>query len=506
MPRLTHVTTTSCFALILGAPMALADLSATDVWSGWKDYMDGFGYAMSGLERETGNGIEISNMAMSMTMPDGTFSMELGQVNFVEQGDGSVRIELPDVLPTKFDVDPTAGEAVSGTINFTQSDHSLVATGSPESTTYTYTAGSAGISMDGMTVEGVTVGSDAFGITMAANDLQSVSTMTDGDLRSFVQEMSSGGLSYAFNFKDPTKNDSFSMKADIEGFGFEGKGSLPNEMDPADANAMLAAGFAFDGIYTFGSGASEVTFDGVDGSGTINSTGGGGILGVDISQQGLSYKVTQDGFNVNMLFSAMPVPVSFASERAAFDLTIPTVKMPDAQDFGMLLSLENLTMADVLWGMFDPTAQLPRDPATLTVDLSGKAKLLFDYLDPTQAALLETTGAAPGELEAMTLNQLILDVAGARLTGAGAFSFDNTDTVTFDGLPKPTGAVDFELVGGNGLLDKLVAMGLLPEDQAMGARMMMGLFARPGEGEDSLTSKIEVNEAGHILANGQRIQ
>jgi hypothetical protein len=35
---------------------------------------------------------------------------------------------------------------------------------------------------------------------------------------------------------------------------------------------------------------------------------------------------------------------------------------------------------------------------------------------------------------------------------------------------------------------------------------MMGLFTRPGEGPDSLTTKVEINEQGHVLANGQRIQ
>ena len=55
-------------------------------------------------------------------------------------------------------------------------------------------------------------------------------------------------------------------------------------------------------------------------------------------------------------------------------------------------------------------------------------------------------------------------------------------------------------------MDKLVAMGLLPQDQAMGARMMLGLFARPGEGEDTLVSKIEVSGDGAISANGQRLQ
>jgi hypothetical protein len=55
-------------------------------------------------------------------------------------------------------------------------------------------------------------------------------------------------------------------------------------------------------------------------------------------------------------------------------------------------------------------------------------------------------------------------------------------------------------------MDTLVNMGLLPQEQAMGARMMMGLFARPGDGPDTLTSTIEVKEDGSVLANGQRIQ
>ena len=55
------------------------------------------------------------------------------------------------------------------------------------------------------------------------------------------------------------------------------------------------------------------------------------------------------------------------------------------------------------------------------------------------------------------------------------------------------------------IVDKLVAMGLIPEDQAMGARMMMGMFAVPS-GEDELTSKIEFKEDGGVYANGQRIQ
>jgi hypothetical protein len=71
-------------------------------------------------------------------------------------------------------------------------------------------------------------------------------------------------------------------------------------------------------------------------------------------------------------------------------------------------------------------------------------------------------------------------------------------------MPKPVGAVDLSLTGGNRLIDTLVAMGVVPEDQAGFARMMLGLYAVPS-GEDALTSKIEFKEDGGIYANGQRV-
>ena len=50
-------------------------------------------------------------------------------------------------------------------------------------------------------------------------------------------------------------------------------------------------------------------------------------------------------------------------------------------------------------------------------------------------------------------------------------------------------------------------MGVLPEDQSMGAKMMMGMFGRTVEGaEDTLTSQIEFKADGGIFANGQQIQ
>jgi hypothetical protein len=111
----------------------------------------------------------------------------------------------------------------------------------------------------------------------------------------------------------------------------------------------------------------------------------------------------------------------------------------------------------------------------------------------------------PGELISLSLENLTVAAAGALVKGAGAFTFDNDDLETFDGIPRPTGEINVEITGANALIDSLVSMGLLPEDQAMMGRMMMGMFART-VGDDQLTSKLEINAEGHVLANGQRIQ
>jgi hypothetical protein len=92
---------------------------------------------------------------------------------------------------------------------------------------------------------------------------------------------------------------------------------------------------------------------------------------------------------------------------------------------------------------------------------------------------------------------------GAQLNGSGAATFDNTD-----GTPRPIGTLDLSLIGGNTLLDTLVSVGLVSEEQAMGARLAIATVTRPDPdaGEDALKSKLEINDQGHITANGMRIK
>ena len=65
-----------------------------------------------------------------------------------------------------------------------------------------------------------------------------------------------------------------------------------------------------------------------------------------------------------------PFPIKYAAESGSFDLQFPVLKSDTAQPFKLAYSLAGLTMGDEIWALFDPEAKLPRDPASLDIDVA----------------------------------------------------------------------------------------------------------------------------------------
>jgi hypothetical protein len=152
--------------------------------------------------------------------------------------------------------------------------------------------------------------------------------------------------------------------------------------------------------------------------------------------------------------------------------------------------------------MLDPLKKLPRDPANLSVQLAGTARVDSNPWDP-EAMLAQDSPFLPQTLD---LRALTLSAAGATLNAQGGFSFDGDDLQTFPGMPRPEGMLNVTIGGAQTLLETLVEIGLVPQEQAMGALMMLGIFTVPGTAEGQLTSQLEINAQGHVLANGQRLR
>lgn len=486
---------------------AQADVSAQDVWSDWKAYLEGTGYDLTATEQMSGNTLSVDGVALTMDLPedDVTIVINMGDLSFTENGDGTVAINLPATMPINISGTDSAGDAFEGVLNYTQTGFSMVAAGDPDDLTYNYTASTLDLNLGEIKVNGVALGDDFAKADLGLTNVIGSTQVTGGDVRSYSQRMQASALSYDILINDPEEGGILAWKGASEGLELESLTDLPPELDTENMAAMIEAGFGADGVLAFGPGSGTMNFQDEGESFNYESASDGGAFSFEIGEAGFGYGAEQANVSINIAGSEIPLPISLSFAELVFDMMVPVMAGEDAQDFDLIIGMRDLVLSDLIWGIFDPTGQLPRDPATLLIALNGQAKLLANIMDPAVMEDMES-GPPPAELEALTVEGLELTAAGASLTGDGSFTFDNTDIETFDGLPRPTGILNLQLVGGNGLLDKLVAMGLVPEEQAGGARMMMGLFARPGDGPDTLTSTLEINDEGHILANGQRIQ
>ncbi len=486
---------------------AFADVTSRQVWDDWSGYIRGFGYEMQATENATSGGLEVRDIVMAFQIPEEnmTITLKVPEMTFSDNSDGTVSLTLPPVLPLSIRAEGPDTEDGEAVLEYLTDDFKLTFSGDASDMTYVYSAASLGLTLASLMVEGEPVKFDAARLDIA--DFSGTGQMKTGNISTAVQDMKSGPVTYEVDFKDPSGNGNYLlMKGGNESLAMTGTSSFPENMNIEDIAAALHGGFSFEGSYILGAGNMALDFQEEGATSKVNSTTGGSTLSVAMDENRLLYGGESQNVQMDFTSSDLPFPVSAAMDKAGFQLKMPISKTESAQDFALSLTLGNFTMSDMIWGMFDPEAKLPRDPATVAVDLSGMARLAFDLLDPAQMEAVESGEQNPGELESVALNSLTVSAAGAKLTGDGAFTFDNSDTTTYDGMPKPIGTINLALTGGNGLLDALVAMGLLPEDQAMGVRMMMGMFAVPGEGEDALKSQLEFNEAGQILANGQRLK
>ncbi|MDF1802546.1 DUF2125 domain-containing protein [Thalassovita sp.] len=505
MKHWTTLKTSAAMALCMTGSAAFADVSAQDVWGAWKDQMTQMGYAIKADESMSGGALVLSNIGMHIDMPDnaGTLDVTLGQITFQENGDGTVQVILPADMPVMLHVEPKDEEVVDATVSYSNQGLAMIVSGTPDNLTYNLSAARTDLTLSKLVVDNKPVELGQVGMTMT--NLTGSTTTQNGAVITSKQSFAAETLSYVVDMDDPEgSGEHLLIKGNLNSLKGGGYSNMPESVDMQDMAAALKAGFGFDGQLSHSGGETQIEFDGKDEQfkATTSSTGGAIRMAMDGGR--LVYDVMATRLAVDMAGTDIPLPVSFQMGQTGFKLAMPLAKSDDLQDFELALTLGDFTMADMLWGIFDPMGQLPRDPATIALDVSGQVKLTHDLMDEKQMAMIGNQ--PPGELHAARINGLTVRAAGAELTGDGAFTFDNTDLTSFDGMPRPEGALNLLLVGGNGLLDKLVAMGFVPEDDAMGARMMMGLFAVPGDGPDTLKSKIEVNAQGHVLANGQRLK
>ncbi len=485
---------------MLGAAPVMADITARQAWDSIRDIGQSYGQVITGTATQAGDTLTVSGTQITMDMAEGRMEGDLGTITLTEQGDGTVLLQLAEEHEMTMTVDPAEGETMVMPLTIRQTDLKTVITGNPGDLDFDLSARELFVLMPEMTVDGEPVQT---GLNLNVTRLAGQYRVDGVAPRRIGADLSAAQASLALDILDPEGNGNARLSVSAEDLASRSTSTVPEDSDMADMNAMLKAGFTTDSELSYGPVSFD--FDFADGADTMQAEGTtqGGRFAVTMNADTLSYAATQTGLDLALRGSDIPLPeVTARIAESAFRLKIPATKSDEMREFGLLASYKGVEPGEMVWSMFDPQGVLPHDPANLVLDLSGLGRWLVDFLDPAMATRM--TDAPPAEIAALDLNALELSVAGASLTGQGSFTIDNTDTS--GGMPKPAGKVKLRLSGGNTLMDRLVELGLLPQEQAQGARMMLGMFARPGDAEDTLVSEIEVTEEGQVLANGQRLR
>ncbi|KIN74700.1 DUF2125 domain-containing protein [Sulfitobacter guttiformis] len=503
--------TSTALGLSLFGTSALADITAAEIWGDWRAYLEGMGYSVSATEAAGNGALAVNDITVkgSSETGDAAVILQLGTLRFIENGDGSVDVVMPESMPIKIDI-PAEGATPPATMEivYSQTGHKMTARGDAAAIAYDYTADAFGLALTTLTVDGDVLDQNSARFALNGTDLTSKTEVTTGDSRTYVQNMQIGGATYDVFFKDPDGLEAVALNSTLAALAFSGISVLPTDVMPQtqDLAPLLESGFSFDGTFGVNGTQTEVVVTSEEGDTKIKTASARSELAVAMGQNGIRYSTAAKEVQVGGQLAGLPFPLFIEMAEAGFELTAPVLKAATPQDFKFGFNMTDFTMSDIIWALFDPAGQLPRDPATVVLDLSGKARVLVDGLSSGVAQQMAATGAAPAEVEALTINRLTADAIGAKIEATGDLTFDNTDKLTLPGFPKPVGDINIDISGANGLMDKLTAMGILPADQAMGARMMMGLFAVPGAEPDTLKSRIQFDETGQILANGQRIK
>jgi hypothetical protein len=500
MTYMKMLCSTAALALVT-ANAALAEVTPEQVWENWKSLSTAYGQTVSSTSAaREGDVLVVRGLNVTSKNADAEATVTIEQLNFADKGDGTVDVTMSET--SNMVIRTAAVEdvpATTTTLDVLTPGLLVNASGTAEEMRYQFSGPTVTMRLAGidapdaptdLKVEGVISGMSGDYLISGAADKTIASTFKADGLSVVVA---------GTNTEDGSKID-----AKIDFAGLSGQSNTDTRGDMSDMAAALKAGAAISGSFAYQSASMDVKATDATGTTSLTGINAGGDLNFAMDAMRLAYGGTAREASMTASGPQIPFPqLNLAYKEGAFNLVMPVSKSDTPADFGLLLKLVDLTVSNEVWDMLDPGKQLPRDPVSVVLDASGKVKLLVDLMDET--AMTNMAGT-PGELHALTLNALQVKAAGAEITGDGALTFDNTDLTTFSGVPAPTGNVNLKAVGLNGLLDKLMAMGLIPEDQMMGARMMLGMFAKVVEGEpDTMTSAVEFKDK-HLFVNGMQLQ
>ena len=493
-------------SLSLGATATLAEVTAQHVWDNWTNQVAIYGQGFTtGGETMSGDTLTVSDVRIMMSDDEAAITANLGDIMLTENGDGTVAVTMSESYPITINLTPRFDDPTTIMATVAQTGMSLIVSGDPDAMVYDVSADRYALSVDSL--GGAAAEEVNLDVAMLAMiDLAGQYRVGEDTLTQMSYAMTIGAIDLDLGVREAGGTGAVSGTADLSTLSMFANIETPLDMDMNADMPPFDDGLAFEGGYSFGDLAYAFDFQDEVETASGALTASGGTLAVSMDYDGVSYTSTTRDLDLSILIPAeFPFPIEATLANYGFDLLIPlSVAENGTRDARLAFNLTDLDISSSLWDLVDPGEVLPRDAITVALGLDADVTPFFDVLDPDQADAMMMADV-PGEINAAEITELTIKGAGAEITGDGAFTFDNSDLDTFDGFPRPEGQVTVNLNGINTLIDNLIAMGLIPQEDVMMPRMMLGMFSTP-VGDDMLTSTLEVNSEGHVLANGQRLR
>lgn len=508
--RLLPLATISALSIALGNT-AWADITADDVVDNFGALAQASGFDLSMPAIRDGNKVVISEAILRLEFPfeAGFVSVSMPEFVLIEDS-GNVSMEYPEQF--SMPIQGRFGELGDFGIVFNSLliGNTFDATGEPGDITYVRTIESQAFSMSDLIVPEMPIFDAELQGTLS--DVASTMRVIEGDLIVVETSYQIGSMDTSHRYgigNEYTNHVIFDeTNATLGNLVSQARYTIPaSGIDYLNIAKALRNGLSLSGEYSVGESTNHNTngpvgapiFDAA--SVSTNSTA---AFSFDVD--GISMEATGGKGSMTLLLSELlPMPITIEGDRISMAIKFPVSARAEPQDFRVAMSLEGMTVNEEIWDMFDPSAALPRDAATIAYDFNGTMTSDIDLLNFEQMRAMENSTDIPFALNSLDLSSFTLSGAGASIIGAGSFIFDNNDMDSFDDFPRPEGMGSFVISGANGLIDTLIDMGLMQPEEAMGARMGMSMMGR-ASGEDEVTSDVEINAEGHIIVNGQRMR
>lgn len=479
--------------LLLTTTAAFADVTAQQVWQDWQDGVSGLGNVTmsAGSEAYADGVLTVTDFTVSSVNDEGEFSVAVAELVFAEQGDGSVVVTSTPEQTVEIN-----GDDFHARLTVTQTEAVTTVSGAPGATHYAFVIPQSVARLDEFLLEGeaMTASLDLI-ISGVSGDFGWEQT---DEMLDMEYDFSIDRMDLKASLVSPEDPDDF---ATLNGFMTELHSAaalaIPANIDPDNPEEMFEAGFMIESNGS--AGPASLVFHLTEMGQTTDASFSmdGSRNHVSLDGEALAYDVSLSGLSGNASSPAMPFPVALSAGEIGLGLLLPMSSRDEPAPFSGRITLADVEVSEELWSIVDAGGVIPRDPATLNLDISGTATLTRNLYEDDVIEGMEP----PGMFNTIDINTVDLAFGGATAHADGAFTFDPDSAAALDGMPMPEGRIDIAVSGVNGLMQKLGEIGLLPPEQAMGVTMMLGMFGVPS-GDDALTSTIEIDAAGQVTANG----